>query len=208
LINQLRHALAEYYPTALEAFEDWGAIASWMFVQRFPTPQALKAAGKRQWETFLHSRHLWRTENGPRRMELFAHATDFCGSQPTANAKSLLALSMVQLLFTVEKQLGLYRKHIEALFGRHPDHELFGSLPGAGPKLGPRLLSEIGDDRDRFGGEPQALQCLAGTAPVTRRTGKPRTDPPRWPCHQRWGCDKHLRYALHLFSEQTLTRCA
>ena len=53
LINQLRHALAEYYPTALEAFGDWGSVGAWMFVQRFPTPQALKQAGKRQWENFL-----------------------------------------------------------------------------------------------------------------------------------------------------------
>ena len=69
-------------------------------------------------------------------------------------------------------------------------HGLFvGSLAawyfGAGPKLAPRLLSEIGDDRNRFGDEPQALQCLAGTAPVTRRTGKARGEPPRWPCQQR-----------------------
>jgi transposase len=208
LINQLRHALAEYYPTALEAFEDWSLVSAWMFVQRFPTPQALKQAGKRQWEKFLHARHLWRTESGPRRLELFAHATDFCGSAPTTNAKSLLALSLVQMLFAVEQQLGLYRQRIEELFGRHPDHDLFGSLPGAGPKLAPRLLSEIGDDRDRFGGEPQGLQCLAGTAPVTRRTGKARTDPPRWPCHQRWACDKHLRHAMYLFAEQTLSQCA
>jgi transposase len=208
LINQLRHALAEYYPTALEAFEDWGSVGAWMFVQRFPTPQALKAAGKRQWENFLHSRHLWRADSGPPRLELFAHATDFCGSAPAANAKSLLATSLVQMLLAVEKQLGLYRQRIEELFSRHPDHDLFGSLPGAGPKLAPRLLSEIGDDRERFGGEPQGLQCLAGTAPVTRRTGKAHANPPRWPCHQRWACDKHLRHAIHLFAEQTLTRCA
>jgi hypothetical protein len=206
-INQLRHALAEYYSTALAAFEDWGSVNAWMFVQRFPTPQALKAAGKRQGEKFLHSRRLWRTESGPRRMELFAHATDLCGSAPMANAKSQLALSVISMLFALEKQLGIYRQRIEELFGRHPDHDLFGSLPGAGPKLAPRLLSEIGDDRDRFGAGPQALQCFGGTAPVTRRTGKPRTNPPRWPCHQRWACDRHLRHAMHLFAEQTLTRC-
>jgi hypothetical protein len=40
------------------------------------------------------------------------------------------------------------------------------------------------------------------------RTGKARTDPARWPCHQRWACDKHLRHAIYLFAEQTLTRCA
>jgi transposase len=208
LINQLRHALAEYYSTALEAFEDWGSVGAWMFVQRFPTPQALKKAGKRQWENFLHSRHLWRADSGPHRLELFAHATDFCGSAPTTKAKSLLATSLVQMLFAVERQLGLYRQRIEELFRRHPDHDLFGSLPGAGPKLAPRLLSEIGDDRDRFGGEPQGLQCLAGTAPVTRRTGKAYGNPPRWPCHQRWACDKHLRHAIHLLAEQSLSQCA
>jgi len=207
-INPLRHALAESYPTALEAFEDWGSLSAWMFVQRFPTPQALKEAGKRKWENFLHSRHLWRAESAPRRLELFARATEFCGSAPMTNAKSQLALSLVSILFALEKQLGIYRQRIEELFKRHPDHDLFGSLPGAGPKIGPRLLSEIGDDRARFGNEPEALQCLAGTAPVTRRTGKARTNPPRWPCHQRWACDKHLRHAMHLFAEQTLSRCA
>ena len=174
-IHQLRQALAEYYPMALEAFEDWTAVAAWRFVQRFPTPQLLQQAGKRHWEKFLHSHHLWQAQSGPRRLELFAHATDFGGSAPTAQAKSRLALSLVEMLLVLEKQLELYRKRIEELFRRHPDHDLFGSLPGVGPKLAPRLLSELGDDRDRFGGEPQALQCWAGTAPVTRRSGKYRS---------------------------------
>jgi transposase len=92
-----------------------------------------------------------------------------------ANAKSQLALSLISMLFALEKQLGIYRQRIEELFGRHPDHDLFGSLPGAGPKLAPRLLSEIGDDRDRFSKGPEALQCLAGTAPVaTSREAAPQ----------------------------------
>ena len=200
-ICQLRHALGEYYSIALEAFEDWGSISAWMFVQRFPTPQILQGAGKRQWEKFLHSRHLWRAESGPRRMELFAHATELSGTVPMANAKSQLALSLVSMLFALEEQLGIYRKRIEELFARHPDHDLFGSLPGAGPKLAPRLLAEIGDDRERFEDGPQALQCLAGSAPVTRRTGKRKVkaNPDQWPCHQRWACDRHLRHAIHLF---------
>ena len=74
----------------------------------------------------------------------------------------------------------------------------------AGPKIAPRLLSEIGDDRQRFGGDPQNLQCLAGSAPVTKRSGKQRK---YWHVHQRWACDKHLRHAIHLFAEQSLSRC-
>jgi hypothetical protein len=200
-IQQLRHALAEYYPAALEAFEDWTSVSAWMFLQRFPTPQALAQAGKRKWQNFLHSRRLWGSDQGPRRMEIFARATEFAGTAPTVKAKSLLALSLVGMLFTLEKHLQPYRRRIEELFASHPDHDLFGSLPGAGTKIAPRLLSEIGDDRERFSDDVQALQCLGGTAPVTKRSGKYRH------VHQRWACDKHLRHAMHLFAEHSLSRC-
>ena len=203
-VQQLRHALAEYYPAALEAFEDWTSVSAWMFLQRFPTSEALAHAGKRKWQNFLHSRRLWGSAEGPRRMEVFARATQFAGTPATVKAKSLLALSLVDMLFAVEKHLALYRQRIEELFARHPDHDLFGSLPGAGSKIAPRLLAEIGEDRERFDGDAQNLQCLAGTAPVTRRSGKRRK---YWPVHQRWACNKHLRHAIHLFSEQSLSRC-
>jgi hypothetical protein len=48
LINQLQAALHDYYPAALEAFEDWGCPGAWAFVETFPTPQALVQAGKRR----------------------------------------------------------------------------------------------------------------------------------------------------------------
>src|SRR6202008_2291613 len=101
-------------------------------------------------------------------MEIFARAIEFAGSLPTVKAKSLLALSLVQMLFAIEKQLAIYRQRIEELFARHPDHELFGSLPGAGPKIAPRLLSEIGDDRERFDRDARILQCYGGKAPATK----------------------------------------
>ena len=66
------------------------------------------------------------------------------------------------------------------------------------------MLAEIGDDRERFGDDAQGLQCLGGTAPVTKRSGKQRK---YWHVHQRWACDKHLRHTLHLFAEQSLSRC-
>ena len=104
-----------------------------MFLERFPTAQALAQAGQRKWQNFLHSRRLWGSDQGPRRMEILARATEFAGTAPTVKAKSLLALSLVQMLFVIEKQLAVYRQRIEELFARHPDHDLFGSLPGAGP---------------------------------------------------------------------------
>src|SRR5258708_8707962 len=103
-------------------------------------------------------------------MEIFAQATEFAGTPPTTRAKSLLALSLVQMLFSVEKQLALYRQRIEELFARHPDHDLFGSLPCAGPKIAPRLLSEIAHDRERFGADPQNLPYLSASPPVNTRS--------------------------------------
>ena len=58
-VNQLREALKEYYPAALEAFDDWTLPSPWEFVQQFPTPQALDKAGKRRWEKFLHTHRLY-----------------------------------------------------------------------------------------------------------------------------------------------------
>src|SRR5689334_1809763 len=52
LINQLQAALHEYYPAALDAFEDWNSPGAWAFVEAFPTPQALVSAGKRRWDKF------------------------------------------------------------------------------------------------------------------------------------------------------------
>ena len=149
LVNQLRAALREYYPAALEAFEDWTGPSAWSFVQRFPTPAILVTAGKRQWEKFLHSHRLYRPETYPRRLEVFARANRFAGPPAVTAAKSRLAVALAGQLQVLDKQLAEYRSAIEALFAQHPDHDIFDSLPAAGPKLGPRLLAELGDDRPR-----------------------------------------------------------
>ena len=132
LVNALRAALREYYPTALEAFEEWTKESAWHFVIQFPTPAQLVAAGRRRWEKFLHAQKLWRPATAEKRLQLFAAA--LFGSGPAlTQAKSLQAVALCKVLLTLEAQLQVYRQRIEELFRQHPDHHLFGSLPGAGP---------------------------------------------------------------------------
>jgi len=200
LINQLQAALHEYYPAALEAFADWTQPFAWAFVAAFPTPAALTAAGKRQWEKFLHVHKLWRPATVDQRLEVFARAAQFGGGTAVTAAKSLLALTLVKLLQALERQLTEYRVRIEKLFAEHPDHELFGSLPGAGPKLAPRLLGEIGADRERFD-DANSLQCLAGTAPVRYQSGGYQV------VRLRRACSHHLRYAVHLWADLSRGFC-
>jgi transposase len=202
LIVQLRQALHEYYPAALAAFDDWTMPSAWAFVIAFPTPQALQSAGRRRWEKFLHTHRLWRSEEkAQERLKQFAAATRFCGPSATTAAKSLLAVTLARMLQTLETQLDSYRQRINELFARHPDHDLFGSLPGAGEKLAPRLLSELGDDRHRFA-QVENMQCYVGTAPLTKQSGKL--------CYQltRMGCNKLLRHTVHLWSDLSRKKCA
>lgn len=200
LVNQLRAALREYYDAALQAFDNWTLPAAWALVVQFPTPEDLAQAGQRSWEKFLHVHKLWRPETVAKRLQLFASAADWKRNAAVTRAKSRLAVSLAKRLQTLARQLDDYRAAIEALFAQHPDHDLFGSLPGAGSKLAPRLMSELGEDRARFG-TPQSLQCLAGTAPVSFQSGQV------FRVKMRRCCNPHLRHAVHRWADCSRAGC-
>jgi transposase len=202
LVVRLQAALHEYYPAALEAFEDWTMVCAWEFILRFPTPQDLVRKGKRTWEKFLPTHRLGHPETYARRMTVFARAGEFVSPSPAVTrAKSLLAVSIVKQLKTLQEQLDTYRERIEEAFARHPDHDLFDSLPGTGAKLAPRLLGELGANRQVFP-HPEDLQCYAGTAPVTIKSGKRR-----W-AKLRRACNTTLRHTVHLWANESRQKCA
>jgi transposase len=201
LVNQLQAGLYEYYPAALEAFDDWTQPFTWAFVKAFPTPQKLVSGGRRQQLKFLHAHRLWRAETAEQRLAIFARAEQFCGEAAVTRAKSMLVLSLVAVLTTLEAHLVAYRAEIEKRFAEHPDHDVFGSLPGVGGKLAPRLLSEIGSDRKQYPAA-QSLQCVAGTAPVSFESGKVRR------AKIRWHCDRHFRHTVHLWADCSRKVCA
>lgn len=200
LVNALQEALHEYYPAALRAFDDWTVPSTWAFVERFPTPEVLSEKGKRQWEKFLHTHQLGRGDKYQERMDVFAKAGEFVAGPAVTSAKSLLALSLCAQLRALEGQLDEYRRRIQELFEKHPDKDIFSSLPGAGAKLAPRLLAECGTDRTRLD-SPQALQCLAGVAPVTRQSGRQRI------VTRRRACNRSLLAAVYLWAKCSRKKC-
>ena len=201
LVNQLQAALHEYYPAALAAFDDWTVTSAWRFVQQFSTPELLQQAGRRKWEKFLHAHRLYRPELNEKRLQIFERAPALCGSPAVTRSKRRLALALIQLLQALESQLQDYRQEIQRLFNEHPDHDLFGSLPGAGGKLAPRLLSELGSDRSLFE-NAQALQCYVGTAPVSFQSGQTHQ------VYVRFMCNKSFRHAVHLWVDLSRRSCA
>ena len=202
MVLQLDAALHEYYPTAVEAFDDRVSLGAWEFVIAFPTPQKLVAAGKRKHEKFLHTHKLYRPQTAQRRLDLFARAAEFANpSQAVTNAKSLLAVTLAKQLRALENQLDEYRSRITQLYNDHPDNGCFGSLPGAGQKIAPRLLAELGSDRTRFESH-ESLQAYAGTAPVRQQSGK------RAVVNMRRACNKTLRATVHLWANLSRPLCA
>lgn len=202
LVNQLIAALRDYYPAALEAFDEWTIPSRWAFLLQFPTPDELHAAGKRKWEKFLHLHKLARPETYEKRLVIFSRAHIFKGSAPTTAAKSRLAKTLAKMLSALESQLDEYRIRIQKLYDDHPDRPWFGSLPiSQDGKTAPRLLAELGSDRTRFD-DAQGLQCVAGTAPVRFQSGQVQK------CYLRRACNKHLRFAIHWFCDLSRTKCS
>lgn len=193
LVNALQTALREYYPAALELFDDWTAPSAWALVAQFPTPGQLQGAGQRKWERFLHTHKLWRPQTVERRLEIFGRAEALRASPAVVSAKSLLAVSLVKVLQALQTQLDEYRRRIRQAFRAHPDHDVFGSLPGARDKLAPRLLAELGGVREEYP-DADALMCQAGVSPVSYQSGQVER------CRLRRACDKVLRATVHLWA--------
>jgi len=199
-INQLQSALREYYPAAMDAFDEWTAPSAWAFIEQFPDPGALAKAGKRHWEKFLHTHRLARPGIYEKRLEIFKNAGQLIATPAVTAAKSILARCLCEMLRVLQRQIDTYDTQIKTLFEQHPDHGIFTSLPGAGPRLAPRLLSEIGAERNLFA-DANALQCYGGTAPISYQSGQINK------VKVRHACNKHLRAAIHLWVGGAALRC-
>ncbi|MEU8196474.1 transposase [Microbispora amethystogenes] len=79
--------------------------------------------------------------------------------------------ALVTILATLNEQITVLCKEVEAYSGRHPAAEIITSQPGLGPILGARVLAEFGDAPDRYT-SAKARKNYAGTSPITRASGK------------------------------------
>jgi transposase len=88
-----------------------------------------------------------------------------------ANAYGAAVLALVGAITTLKLQLIQLTEQLEHHFEIHPDAEIVGRLPGLGVVLGARVVAEFGDDPTRYA-NPKARKNDAGTAPITRASGK------------------------------------
>jgi len=73
-------------------------------------------------------------------------------------------------------------------------------MPGLGDRLAARVAGEIGEHFEQFT-TPNALQCYAGRAPVTRRSGRSE-----FTIARRLAYNRHLGEAVHQWAFCSLTQ--
>jgi transposase len=173
-VQRLRHALREYFPAALEAFEDLDAADTLELLGKAPDPAGAARLSINQISAALKRARRRDVAVKAAAVQAVLRA-EYLG-QPavvtTAYAVSVRAL--VALLSTLNEQVKVLQGQVEEHFGRHPDAEIILSQPGLGAVLGARVLAEFGDDHARYTCA-KARKNYAATSPITRASGRKKT---------------------------------
>lgn len=199
--NKLQAALKAYWPESLTLFDDVHRIWVVDFLTEFPTHEDAAKASLEMLRSFLKQHRYPQWKAKAEEIYTLLRQPHLQAAAHLVRTKSRHMKHLAAQLKTTLIDIRAYDREIERLLREHPDGQLFLSLPGAGSNLAARLLAEIGDAKDRYA-TANSLQCDAGTAPVTQKSGKSL-----WVVAFRYACRKPLRQALQLFAGCSLTRC-
>jgi len=194
--NQLRAVLFRTYPQAVGLFSDLTSQITLEFLLAYPTAQDAQTLSREAFEAFLRQHGYTRSDLIPLRYARLVEPF------PTANPAVVQAYqgqvrALAQVLLPQVNGRTQALAQLGQLFEQHPDAFIFESLPGTGLLLAPALLAKFGDYRDRFP-TPGDVQALAGTCPVTERSGKRK-----W-VKFRHGCDKEFRRITQQFARASV----
>ena len=194
--NRLRAVLLRYYPAVLELFARLDAPVTLAFVQAYPTPQAAANLSYDDFVSFLRQHHHTQPKKWVQSYNQLHKPVAYTPADVVA-AYSPQAVTLASILAVLVESKGCWLKQLTRLYENHPDRTIYASLPAAGTFLEPALLAKLGDDRNRFP-TPKVLQAVAGTCPVTQRSGKRKV------IYFRWACDHEFRHIVHQWAKLSL----
>ena len=199
LTNQLTAALKMYFPQALDWFGDLHTARACAFLQRWPSLPQLQGATTSSVRKFYRKQGYRGDDKLKQLIQNIQQAQSLTKDPAVVLSSTMMVHALVKQIPSLTESIEDYDRQIAALFKEHDDSTLFGSFPGAGPTLAPRLLAAFGSDRNRFEYAAE-VQQLSGVAPVTEKSGKAC-----W-VHWRWACSKFLRQSFHEFAGQSILK--
>lgn len=178
LVNQVRSLLREYYPAALDAFlgKQFGLARpeARTVLAAAPTPARAARLSAAQLRTALKRAGRTRGIDAEAdRLRTVLRGDYAHQPQAVEDAMGHQLLALIRQLDAACLAAEELATAVEEHFRRHPDAEILLSFPGLGVQLAARVLAEIGDDRSRFA-DARGLKAYAGSAPITRASGKKR----------------------------------
>lgn len=194
--NRLIDTLKQYYPQILESFSHRNTELFLKFVIRWPSLQKIKRAREDTVRVFFSQNAHCAQRLTETRLKNIRDSSPLTEDQAVLFTHQLRATSIAEQMLVTIKAIRKFDKEIHDTFYSLPDAKLFDCLPGAGPKLAPRLLVAFGEQRDRYS-SAQGMQQHAGIAPVTERSGKKE-----W-VHWRWTCSTFLRQTFIEWADKT-----
>ena len=172
--NQLRNALREYYPAALDAFSDLADRDALAVLGRAPTPALGAALSLSQLRSTLQ--RAGRQRNLDRRageIQVALRGEHLAAPAALAVAFAATTKAAVGIIAELNRQIAELETALTDHFEQHPDADIYLSLPGLGDVLGARVLGEFGDAPDRYA-SAKSRKNYAGTSPLTVASGKKR----------------------------------
>lgn len=196
LVNKIQSCLKDYYPTALGFFSEIAQEITLNFLLRYPTPNVVPV---KKLEKFFKQHKYPKSKEKAKQIHKKLSKQQMFVEEFVVRAKSRLLVTLLNQLKSLMKQIDEYQKEIDKLFKQHPDKDIFKSLPGSGQKNGPRLLAQMGDNRQRYS-QANDVQSEAGTAPITNKSGKVKI------VKIRFACRKLFRDTMYQFAFSSLNQ--
>ena len=169
--QRLRHALRDYFPAALVAFEDLDAADTLELLGRAPTPARAARLTIAQISGALTRARRRNVAEKAAALQAGLRAEYLGQPEIVADAYAASVQALLAVLTVLNTQVKTLQGQVETHFGQHPAAEIILSQPGLGVVCGARVLAEFGDDPDRYACA-KARKNYAGTSPITRASGK------------------------------------
>jgi Transposase/Transposase IS116/IS110/IS902 family len=173
---RLRAALREYFPAALDAYQPLTltGVDTLELLAKAPTPDQAAKLTLTQISAALKRARRRGIADKAATIQRALRTAHLRQPEVVTAAYAATIGATVAILQTLNAQIRAMEGQVEAHFGQHPDAEVYRSQPGIGVILGARVLAEFGDAPGRYA-DAKARKNYAGTAPITRQSGKSKT---------------------------------
>ncbi len=169
--QRLRHALRDYFPAALDAFDDLDAADTLELLAKAPTPAQAARLTITQISAALKRARRRNVAEKAAAVQAALRTEHLSQPEVVATAYAASIQALIAVLTVLNTQITTMQRQVEAHFGQHPAAEIIVSQPGLGVVLGARVLAEFGDDPHRYA-TAKARKNYAGTSPITKASGK------------------------------------